>query len=118
VTIAKSTLAVIGAVLLVVALAIAGWQLNWFVAKKNVNRQTGIDNSSTARQSALQQDILTNIATVRSIDVQIAQAPDDAPELKAQRVAIVSQVCDDNAKSTHVMTLDPASESFTQQECP
>lgn len=98
-------LAVVG-VVVVVALAIAGWQLNWFVKSKDVNRNAQILNNSYGRQTALVDAINKEL-----VDAQTPGLPD------GQRKAIVAQLCDNAGHLTGTITLSLVAREFIAKEC-
>lgn len=103
------------------ALAVLGvgvWQLGWFVEEKNVDKRTEINNRSTARQSALQEEIVDKYRDVRNIDVQLGDASDEQrPALIAQRRAITNQMCDAWFQTTDSALLPDSIHMFLQGEC-
>lgn len=103
----KGVIAVIAAVVFVIVVSIAAWQLHWFVAEKNVNRQAHINQDSYQRQNALVEGILD--------DIKDAETPNIPPQ---QRAAIVSQICDSASKLTGSITLNQHTVTFIAQECP
>lgn len=105
--------AAIGAVVAVVVLSVAAWQLDWFVKEKNTDRQTQVTNNSIGRQQALQSAVLRQIATVRDIDTQ-----EQTPAVIAQRKAIVTDICENAGMLTGSLTLPASAVEFTSQECP
>lgn len=103
----KRVAAIVGGVILVIALCIAAWQLNWFVAEKNQNRQAEINAKSYNRQSSLVTEIVR--------DIRDAETP-NIPA--AQRAAIVNRICDDSALLTGTIQLSISTQRFINKECP
>lgn len=108
----KTAAAVIVGFILVVVLGIAAWQLGWFVEAKNVDRRTQVDNNSMGRQQALTSKVLRDISTVRTMDNQVP-----TPALKAQRIAIVEDICTNAGLLTGSVTMPASAESFINKEC-
>lgn len=111
-------LATIGALVLVAALGIGLWNLGWFVEEKNVDKRTEINNRSTARQTALAEEILDKYRDIRNIDVQLTEAADEqkAP-LNAQRVAILNQACDAYYQSSGKALIPEDIVAYLEMEC-
>ena len=104
----KRTTIVLAALLgiaLVVAIAIGGWQLKWWMRSETVNRTAQINQDSYQRQNALIEGILDDIS----------EAQGNLPS--AQRIAIVDQVCDSAAKLTGSIQLPASALAFIAQEC-
>lgn len=113
-----TVLGVIGALVLLAVLGAGIWQLGWFIEEKNVDRRTGINNRSTARQLALQEEILDKYRDVTDIDVQLTEASDARePALVAQRQAILDQMCDAWDQTTGSAILPDRIESYLLGEC-
>lgn len=109
---------VIGAAVLVVAIAVGGWVGGWWLREEATNRTTAIANDSLARQSALVDSVLDRHRTALDIDVQLSTAtPDQAAALHAQRTAVVNQFCDDYVQLTGRMTVPSSIDTFAAQEC-
>lgn len=100
-------LAVVVSIVLVVAIAIGGWQLKWWMRSETVNRNAQINQESFNRQNALIEQILDDIK-----DAETAGIP------AGQRIAIVDQICDSAAKLTGTIQLSPNAQAFINQECP
>ncbi len=112
-----SILAAIGAILLVVVITVGGYLGGWWLNENAVNRQGRINNKSFARQNALREDALDKKRTALDIDVQLTQAtPEQSQALRAQRVAVISQFCDDVAQMTGAQIPDTIA-TFANQEC-
>jgi hypothetical protein len=113
---AKAILAVIGVFILVAALSFAGYQFHWFIAKSSANHQSQINRTGYNFQTTLRTEMYQNIGTVRDIDVQIAQSPDNAGPLQAQRKATIDTICNEAAQLQGQAPTNIA--SFVSQECP
>lgn len=85
----------VAAVLLIGVLTFGGWEIGWWFKGQNVNRESHILRNSYANQQTLRDQITAQIGNVLSIGPQIAEEPSAAPQLKAQRAAIVNIVCGD-----------------------
>ena len=109
----------LGVLALLVLVVFGGWQLGWWLSEESTNRRTGIANRSLARQSALSEEVLDKYRDARNIDVQLTEAtPEQQTALRAQRVAIIDQLCDAYAQMTNRMTLSNNVETFVSEECP
>lgn len=111
--IAKGVVAFIGAIVVITILAVAAWQLDWFVEGKNVDRRTQVSNNSLNRQQALTSKVGRDIDTVRDIDTQ-----EQTEAVIAQRESIVDTICENAGLLTGSVTLSASAERFIQQECP
>jgi len=108
-------LAVLGTLLLVAALAVAGWQLGWWMNEQSTNRTTGIANDSLARQQGLLEDATDKAADIRDIDVQLETTSSDA--IRAQRIAIVDQFCQSYGGLTGRLQVPASVDALAAQEC-
>jgi hypothetical protein len=114
----KTALAVLGVLVATAVLAVAAWQLGWFVEEKNVNRRARIDNDSFARQKALAEEANDKTRDARDIDVQIAQSSGEERDvLTAQRRAVVDQACDAWGQINDTSSLPPSVQDFALEEC-
>jgi hypothetical protein len=95
------------------AVAIGAWHLGWFVERKNVDRQTQVDNASLGRQQAIESEVLRKIDDVRSIDTQPPTS-----DTASYRKAVVTSVCDLAGQLTGSVTLPSPAQTFLSQECP
>lgn len=102
----KATLAIILAIIVVVALSIGAWQLNWFVAAKNTDKTTQIIDASLGHQDALRTKILENIRQVTGPGV-----PD------VQKTQINGEICDAAGQLTGKVKLPQAAITYIAQEC-
>lgn len=114
---ATIVLATILGIIVIAALAVGGWQLGWWLKSETVNRNTAIANESLARQQALRTDVIHKYDDIMNIDVQIAQAPEQAAVLNAQRKAEVTQLCDSYRQMTDRLNVDANIQTFTAKEC-
>jgi len=72
-----------------------GWEAGWWFTSQNVNRQGHVIRNSYGNQQTLRDQITSKLGDVTSLDSQIAGNPSDVAQLKAQRQAIASIVCND-----------------------
>lgn len=100
-------LTILVVLLLVVGLAVGGWQLGWWLREESVQRSAEIRQTTFGRQNALVEQILDDIR-----EAQQANIPD------AQRIAVVNIICDSAAKLTGSIELPAHANEFIQQECP
>lgn len=115
---AKNVLITIVGVLLLVGLAIGGWQLGWWMEQESTNRRTGIANESLARQQARVDEVLDTSRTIADIDVQLATVTEEqAAALSAQRQAVVNQFCDAYSGLTGRLTVPQSAITLNAQEC-
>lgn len=98
-------LIVLGVILLAVV-SVGGYLLGWWIKEDSTNRTSRIKQQSYARQEALVDQILDDIA-----EAQDPAIPD------AQRAAIVSQICASAAKVTGSIALPITATTFIAQEC-
>ncbi len=108
----KSFALVILGLLAAAILAVAAWQLGWFVEAKNTDRRTQVNDLSQGRQQALTSKVLRDIRTVRDIDTQ-----EQTEAVAAQRVAIVDDICDSAGLLSGSVTLPTSAQDFINQEC-
>lgn len=105
----------LGGLVLVVLLVLGGYFGGWWLRTDIANRGAHLRRATFEQQTTYRDEMVRKIADVRSIDTQITEAPDQAPQLQAQRRAVVDIVCRDN---THINGgLDPATASFVEREC-
>ena len=102
----KTTLAVVGIAVTVALVAVGIYLGSWWVMRDSTNRDAGIRQDSYGRQSALVEAILD--------DIREADAP-ATPQ--AQRVAIVTIICDNAAKLTGSIELPYSAQNFINKEC-
>lgn len=81
-----STAKIIGAsllaIVLLVGIGVAGWQFDWWLAGKNVDRQVNLENNNRGTQTAWRDE-------ARKLVRQADLLPEDAP----QRLALVDEAC-------------------------
>ena len=99
-------LSTLGGLLLIVLLAIGGWQLGWWLKDETVNRNAEILQDSFGRQNALVEQILDDVREVEAGNVPPNQV-----------IAITSQICDSAAKLTGTIQLPQSAASFVAREC-
>jgi hypothetical protein len=88
--------AVIGSLVLIAAIAIGGWQLNWWAQNSAVNHQAHIYSNSYGTQTADIQEARNLATQISQIDVQVTDSSTPASEvsaLRSQRTAMVTQAC-------------------------
>jgi uncharacterized protein YgfB (UPF0149 family) len=114
----SAVLAVLLGILLLVLLAIGGWQLGWWMKEESTNRNTGIANESLARQQARVDEVLDKAETLADIDVQIALVtPEQAKPILAQRAAVVEQFCNAYGGLTGRLTVPASIDALASEEC-
>jgi preprotein translocase subunit YajC len=110
--------AIIVTVAIIVGLCVGGWFLYWKLTASSVNRQGEIRQNTYGRQVGLVSGIDKNTSAVADIDVQITIATgDQLNALKAQRKAIVGQVCSDAANLNGTVDPSTSASKLIQQEC-
>lgn len=90
-----------GALALITALIVGGWQANWWFASHNATRQAQLTQNGYSNQTTLREQITSQLAQVETITVQIARAKGDPSLITAldpQRMAIAGIVCQDAAQ--------------------
>lgn len=75
------------------ALILGGWQAGWWFKTQNTNREASLYRNSYGFQQSLRDQLTSNISTVVGITAQIAEPGAPAPELAAQRLAVLRMVC-------------------------
>lgn len=55
------------ALIVVVAIGVAGWQFDWWLAEKNVDRQVRIENRNTGSQTAWRDRINTLLVDIETV---------------------------------------------------
>lgn len=118
--VAAGILAGLVAIILIVGIVVAGYQLNWWLKGNAVNRTAKINRQSYEVQQTYHEKVLQDISDVRRLDAQIA-APayaSQASELRAERIAAVGVACDHISRlTTSGAGLDPDIQQFHDQEC-
>lgn len=64
----KAVFATIGVAVLMVVVGVAGWQLDWWLQEKNVNREVQIDNRNKGVQTAWRDEARNAIADYALVD--------------------------------------------------
>lgn len=105
------------AVVILGGIVLGGWAAGWWFKEQNTQRQDQVYDQSYGRQQALKDNITKNIALVNEITVQIAQSPDAADVLSAQRKSVVGMVCADAVKISKSNPLDPEQGKFVDDNC-
>lgn len=106
----------VAAILAVALIVLGGWQIGWWFAGQNVNRESHLIRNSYSNQQTLRDEITANVQNVFAINAQIAEDPSAAPALKAQRVAVVNIICGD-AVQVVGDPLAPSQASFINANC-
>lgn len=114
---AKGIAAALVATALVIALGIGLWHLDWFVQEKNVDKQTGIEDRSLSRQTALVTRVTNDATEIARIDVRVADSPEVKASLTAQRKAIVVDMCDAAGRLTGKVALSIGAQDLVDGEC-
>lgn len=94
---------IVGALVLLAALILGGWQAGWWFQAHNATRQAQNTQNGYANQSTLRQQVTSQLAAVYSLTTQIAESKGDQPLIAAlgpQRTAIAGIVCSDAAQVT------------------
>jgi len=94
------------AILVVVLVAVGGYQLHWWLRGQEVNRSAQINQQGYGRQNALVEQILDDIKDAETLGIPAGQ-----------RIAIISQICDSAGKLTGSIELPFAAQQFINQEC-
>lgn len=112
---AGKTLVGIAVAVILVGIAVGGYLGGWWLNTDVANRQARLNRTTFEQQTTYRDEMIRKIGDVRLIDTQIVQSPEAAPQLQAQRVAVVAIVCRDN---THINGgLGAATAAFVQGEC-
>ena len=88
--------AVLGAIVLLVILAIGGWQLGWWMKSSATNHISHIYGQSYGAQSADIQEVQSLVTQIDGINVQLVAPSTPVSEkaaLEAQKAALVTQAC-------------------------
>lgn len=96
----KLILASLGALVLLGALILGGWQAGWWFKQHNLNRQNHLNRSSYGNQQTLRDEITKKLSAVIDLDVQIVSNPVNKAQLVAQRHAVANIVCSDAEQVT------------------
>lgn len=105
----KVTAGVLAAILgliLLVGLSIAAWQLNWFVAEKNLERQVHLDNRNTGTQTAWHDEAIN---AVTDFETTSEDYPAGRGALRTKACNLIERLTDDY--------LDDSLASFQAREC-
>ena len=93
--VAAVILAGIVGLVIIAAIVLGGWWAGWWFAGQNANREAHVIRQGYSNQQTIREEITSKLAEVQTITVQIAQSPEAAPQLRAQRLAVVNIVCGD-----------------------
>lgn len=103
------------AMIVAVGVLVGGYFGGWWLNTDINNRQAHLNRTTFEQQTTYRDEMVRRIQDVKAIDVQIAESRDQAPQLQAQRRAIVDIVCRDN---THINGgLDSSTATFVEREC-
>ena len=96
------------------------WFGYWALRESSVNRNAEIDRNSFERQTTLRSEIVDQYDDIAGVDVQIVQAGDDqelVAVLRAQRVALVDQLCGLSAQLVDAQSVEPTVARIINTEC-
>lgn len=102
----KAVVTVLVTVILVAAVSIGAYKLNWWLKEDSVNRTSQINQDSYGRQNALVEQILDDIKDAETLGIPAGQ-----------RIAIVDQICDSAAKLNNTIPLPNSAQNFIYLEC-
>lgn len=117
---AVTVLATVVTLIIIGVIIVGGYQLGWWLRGNAVNRNAKINRTSYEVQQTYVEKSLDDIALVRSIDAQIADPADksDIPQLRAQRIATVTEACDAIGRLTSSGAgPQPDIQAFHDSEC-
>jgi len=113
----KWTLASLGGIVVIAAVCVGLFFLHWWIFAYATNKTSQIYQTSYARQTALQQEMLSDIDQISTIQAQVAASTGgEAQALQAQESQILQQVCDDDQTLTPSFAT-PAITSFVSANC-
>lgn len=93
------------------------WTGSWALARANANQQAHLNRNQWGYQQTLREQVTKDIATIKSIDVQITQTSGaESAALQAQRIAIVDQMCHE-ATQIQGDPLPATQAAFVSQNC-
>jgi len=105
-------------VILLIAILVGGYLGGWWLREDRVQRTAEIDETTFARQTALQNEVLDLNRDIRNIDVQLNTATEQQrPALVAQRQATVNRFCDAHGRMTGSVTIPDNVAATASQEC-
>lgn len=111
----------IATIIVIAMIVVGGYQLHWWLRKNAVNRNSKINRQSYEVQQTYHEKALDDIAQVRAVDAQLAEqglTADLRAQLRAQKVAIITQTCDAISRLTiSGAGIDPDIQTFHDQEC-
>lgn len=108
------------ALLLVVGIAVGGYQLNWWLKSQSVNRNAKINRTSYEVQQTYREEVQKDLQNVATDDREIADPAYAASlaEIKAARIADVNVTCDHISRlTTSGAGVDPTVTAFNTREC-
>jgi hypothetical protein len=89
-------LVTIAGIVVVVGLAIGGWQGGWWLRSNAVNRNAHLYQQGYGAQTADLQQMQSLVSEIAGIGVQIADPstpPSEVPQLRDQQAAEINQAC-------------------------
>ena len=105
-------------IVVVAAFSVVAWQGGWWLREESVNRSAEIREDSFARQTALLGEVIDLNRDVANIDVQLLSATtEQAPVLRAQRKAIVNQMCDSSIRLNDRTNIPNGVQNTLRVEC-
>ncbi len=120
----KSTMQAIGVgvftLALIAAITVAGWQAGWWFKAQNVQKQAHINRTSYEAQKTYRDKIVSDQTVIATIDNQIvdsATTPEQKVALRAQRTAVVNEVCQ-VATNLTASDLSTVIVTFVTSNCP
>ncbi len=99
---------------------VIGWQVGWWFKVEDKLREDKLYDMSYGRQEALKADITKNIGEVFKITTQISQVGDDpavTKPLEAQRLRVVSMICETAEKVNPTNPLKADQTAFVHDNC-
>jgi hypothetical protein len=115
-----AVLATILGLILIVGIAVGGYQLNWWLKGQAVNRNAKINRTSYEVQQTYREEVFTDMSKVRAFDAQIEDPAykGSVPQLRAARIAQIRTTCDHIARlMTSGAGVDPDVTAFHDREC-
>jgi hypothetical protein len=110
---------IVGGIVLAVLIVVGLYFLGWFLKEQAVNRNTAINNDSTARQSALANEVTDLHAQITDLDVTLAGDLNASQKgaVLTNRAALVDNLCDRYGQMTGKVTISPNVHAFASKEC-
>jgi len=107
-------------VALLAAIVLGGWQAGWWFKAQNVQRQAHINRTSYEAQKTYRDKIVSDQTVIATIDNQIVDStttPEQKVALRAQRQAVVNEVCQ-VATNLTASDLSTVIVTFVNSNCP